>query len=189
MRSLAERRVDVAKFHLQCGCDVVGYVGVRSRASGLHGLAAVLDCGQDVVVDRHQSGGVFGEVAIVGNHHCQRLPGIAHLVASERVLRAHDPDRRIGHQVRDALGAHRLGQIVGGQHGVYARQRERRLRVDRTDAGVAVRAAHEAGIERAWQRHVVDEAAAPCEQRRVFKARYPRAEMLGTHARLTMLAR
>ena len=44
-------------------------------------------------------------------------------------------------------------------------------------------AAHEAGVQRAGHLYIVDEAAAPGEQRRIFEARDAGAEMFRAHGR------
>ena len=51
----------------------------------------------------------------------------------------------------------------------------------RADAGMGVRAAHEGCVQRAGQVHVIDELAAAGQQRRVFEARDPCAEVLRAH--------
>ena len=152
-------------------------------APGFSGVAAVAHRGQDLEVDGHRGGGILREVAVVRDHHRDGLADIADLVARQRELRARRPDRRIGHQHRDLAGRHARRQIVGGEHRVHAGHRERRDGVDRADPGMGVRAAHEAGVQRAGKLDVVDEAAAPGEQRRIFEARDAGAEMFRAHGR------
>ena len=53
------------------------------------------------------------------------------------------------------------------------------------EAGVGVGAAHEGRVQRAGQAHVVDELAPPGQQRGVFEARDPCAEMLRAHLGLS----
>jgi hypothetical protein len=181
MRSLRESGIDIAVMHPQRRGDVVGNIGMGGRCPGLHRLAAILDRRQDLIVDRDGRHGVLGRIARVGDHHRDCFAHIADLIAGEAVLGAHDADGRIGHQVRDAAGAHRFRQVLGGQHGVHARHGERRLPIDGADPGMAVWAAHEAGAERAGKVDVVHEAAAADQQRRVLEPRHPCAEVLGTH--------
>ena len=67
-----------------------------------------------------------------------------------------------------------------------ARHRARRRGVDRRGSWRgACGLRTKAGVQRAGQLHVVDEPAAPGQQRRIFEARDPRAEMLRAHDRMS----
>jgi hypothetical protein len=50
---------------------------------------------------------------------------------------------------------------------------------------MGVRTAHEARVQRARKLHVVDEATAAGEQRRIFEARDTRTEMLRPHGQMS----
>ena len=62
------------------------------------------------------------------------------------------------------------GDVVEREHGMDARQGERRLLVDAADQRVRMRAAHERDVQQAGQRDVVDEAALAAQQRFVLEA-------------------
>jgi hypothetical protein len=61
--------------------------------------------------------------------------------------------------------------VVEGEHGVDAGQRQRRARIDGADRGVRMRAAHERGMPGAGGRDVVDETSLADEQRPVLETR------------------
>ena len=150
-------------------------------SAGLHRVAGVAHRRQRLVVDLDRGRGVFGEMAAVGNHHGDGLADVADFVAGQRNLRARRPDRRIGHQHRDLAGGDARRHVVGGEHRVNAGHGARRGAVDLAEAGMGVRAPHERGVQHAGQVHVIDELAPPGEQRRVFEARDPCAEVLRAH--------
>ena len=110
--------------------DVGRNVAMRQRRAGLHRLAASLDGRQDVVVDRDHRGGVLGH-----GSGCRRSPPRPPGRRS-RPRRAPDsagcacPVAGPAHH-GDALGAHRLRQVVGGEHRMDAGHGERGRRIDR----------------------------------------------------------
>ena len=124
---------------------------------------------------------VLGDVARVGDHHRDRFAHISHFIARERMLSARHRDRRIGQQHRQRLAAHRLRQVVRGEHRVDAGYDQRRPGVAAAKLGVSVGRAHETGVQHPGQLHVVDESPAAGNERRVFEPRHARAEMLRAH--------
>jgi hypothetical protein len=183
-----ERRVEVTVAHGNDGRDVGREIAVRRRRAGANGVAAVADRGQQLEFDVHRGGGILGEIAVVGDRHGDRLPHIADLAPRQRELRARRLDRWIGHQHRNLAARHARRQIIRGQHGMDARHRAGRRRVDRADCGVGVRAAHEASVQRAGKPYVVDEAPASGQERRIFEARDAGAEMLRAHGQMPATA-
>jgi len=66
---------------------------------------------------------------------------------------------------------------------VNAGHPQRRRRIDRPNARVRMRAAHETAMEHAGQFDIVDKARAAGEERRVLDTRHPCAELLCAHGR------
>ena len=126
----------------------------------LDGGAAIADGGEHVVIDDDRRCGVLGKIARIGDHHGDRLADVTGFVARQRRLRARRRDGRIRRKHRDRHPAHRLGQIVGGEHRMDARHRHGGADVDGAHHRVRVRRAHEAGVQQARQFQIVDEAAA-----------------------------
>ena len=60
-------------------------------------------------------------------------------------------------------------EIIEREHRVHARQRQRGILRDAADQRVRMRAAHEASVQHAGHRDVVDEAAVPPQQRVVLE--------------------
>jgi hypothetical protein len=116
------------------------------------------------------------------DHHRDRLADVADLAAGKAMLGANELHRRIGLQGRNPLVAHRTRQVLGRQHGVDARQGACCGAIDGADSGVGQRTAHEAGMQCAGQRNIVDVAPAPREQRRVLEPGDARAELPDAHA-------
>jgi len=92
------------------------------------------------------------------------------------MVRAH---RRGRHQRRHTGRA--LGQVARGQHGNDAGQPPRRACVDRADARVGVRTAHDGRVQQALDAHVVDIATAAGEEARssVRRTRAPMVVVTG----------
>ncbi len=176
-----EGGIDIAVAHGNDGRDVAREIAVRAGRVRLGGVAAIAHRRQDFELDRHGCRGVLGEIAALRDRHRNRLPDVADFAARQRELGARGLDRRIGHQHRDLRGRHARRQVVGGEHRMDARHRSRRHGVDRANPGVGVRAAHEAGMQRAGKLHVIDEATAACQQCRIFEAHDAGAEMLRAH--------
>ncbi len=181
MRGAGEGGLDIAISEREAGDDVFGKIAVCARRVVLDGGAAVGGGGEHVVIDDDRRGGILGKIPRVGDYHGNGLADIAGFVAHQRRLRARRRDGRIWREHRDRHVAHRLGQIVGGEHRMDARHRHGGADVDAADHGVSMRRAHEAGMQQAGQFQVVDEAAAAGEQRRVLQPLHARAEMLCAH--------
>ena len=161
MRGIRERCIDVAVSEREAGDDVRSEIAVRARAVVLDGDAAIAGGGEHVVIDDNCRRGVLGDIARIGDHHSNRLADVTGFVARQRRLRPRRRDSRIGCQHRDRHPAHRLRQVVGGEHRMDARHRHGGANVDAAHHGVGVRRAHEAGMQQGRQFQIVDEAAAP----------------------------
>ena len=117
---------------------------------------------------RDEIGGVLGDVRVFGEHRGDRLADIAH-----RAVRQHRLAIRI--ERRDGAFAkidrRHVGDVGGGPHRDDAGQRPRRGRIDRDDAAVGVRRAHDAHVQLMREIDVAGELAAAGDQRRVFQPR------------------
>ena len=137
--------------------------------------------GQRLPVDLDQAGGVLGDVAVVGHDHGDRLADVAHLVHAPAAAGCAVGQARMRDDQRRGLVE--LAQVGGGQDQVHAGQRARAGDVDRPmprgRAGCAAR-----GVQHARRIHVVDEAAEPAQQARVFVAGNPRADHARRHGAL-----
>ena len=183
VRRACKCRVDVAIGHGDDGGDVAGEVAVGAGGAGFSCIAVVAHRGQDLEIDGHRRGGILREITVGRDHDCDGLADIADFVAGERQLRARGPDRRIGHQHRNLAGRHARRQIIRREHRVHAGHGERRRNVDGANLGMGMRSAHEACVQCAGYLDIIDEAAAPGEQRRIFEARDAGAEMFRAHGR------
>ena len=176
-----EGALDVAIGHGDEGGDVAREIAVGGRRAGRERVAAIAHRRQHLVVDRDRRGGILGEIAAVGDDHGDRLADIADLAAGERMLGAQRRDGGIGDRHRQRLGCEPARHVLRGEHRMDARHRVRGARIDRTDARVGMRAAHERGVEQAGELHVVDEVRAPGEQGRVLDPQHAGAELPRAH--------
>ena len=127
MRGVGEGGIDVAVSKLERRQHIGAERGVRPRRAVLDRVAAVADRRQRVVMHVDRGGGILGDVARVGDHHRDRLTDIIDFGARQHMLGAQRRNRRIGQQHRHRFAAHRIRQIVGGNDGVDAGYRQRRL--------------------------------------------------------------
>ena len=124
--------------------------------------------------------GVLGDVAVVGDHHRDRLADVVDLVAGQRVLGAAVGQRRVRDQQRQRLG-HRAPEVVVGVDGHHAVDVEHRV------TSMSVIRAWACGLRRiatcsASAHQVVDVLAVAADQPVVLDALDPLAEQLGGHA-------
>jgi len=122
-----------------------------------------------LIADVDPLGGVFGRRDGVGHDHRNGLADKPHLVGRQRVIEggdrlqaplAHGNVRRPIQRgiVRDRPKP--VGEVIGAaQHREHAGCRERRLLVDRDDAGMGMRRAHDHSVGHTRQRDVVAKAA------------------------------
>jgi hypothetical protein len=140
------------------------------------------DGSQRPVVDRDALGGVARLGHRLGHHHGDLLADVAHPVGGEHGMRRVavrravavpelDVGRRLhrDRRVRDRLDAVGL-RVDGGEHREHARHRARLGGVDRADARMSVRRAHERRVGLPRQADVVAEPPAAGEQAEVFLA-------------------
>ncbi|ODU67282.1 MAG: hypothetical protein ABT05_04015 [Lautropia sp. SCN 66-9] len=129
------------------------------------------------VVDEHLLGRVFGQVAAFGNDHRHRLADETHYAAGQRQL----PETVEAGQWADAhRDRRRMRRDVGeGECVEHAGQGACGLEVDRLDAAMGDRAAHDHGVRHPLDLHVVDEAAGAGEEAWVFTAQRGAADHRG----------
>ena len=155
-------------------CDIPGSVGKElRRAVGKRG-AHVGDRIELLIIDRDLLGGVLRLRDALGDHQRDRLAGMQHALAGERRAERHDQlgavaavERRMR---RGRADTGRL-QILVGEHRDHAGRPARRLGVDRPDARMRVRRAHEHRVRLVLLRRILDEAAEPLHQRGILHAR------------------
>ena len=125
-------------------------------------LAGVDDRGQRVVLDVDQGQRVTRRVAVLGDHERDLLALEADLVAGQHGLRVVGERRHPGE-------AERL-EVLGGDHPVHLRVRERAGGVDRDDPRVRVRAAQHGAVEHPGKDDVVEVLPLPPDEARVLLA-------------------
>jgi hypothetical protein len=145
------------------------FVGLGLRMDEQRGFLArgarIDDCFERRVFDRHQLGGVFGDVATLGDDQRHRLADIAHALDRQRPLLHR---RFFGGEKR----LRQLAHVVAGDDGPDAVVRQRRGDIDRNNIGVRMRRADHMGVQRADRDgQVVGVAAAARQQCGVLLAK------------------
>ena len=170
----AERARDHRRRPGQGGVHVTGVEAAREEeiAGGrlVHQRRALAGGGEHIddgrpgiVVHAEPGGGVFGGVAIGGDHGRDRL---AHV--------AHERPRQQRRARADAVAGHEL--VAAGGDGRHALGAQRRAGVDPGETRVSVDAAHERHVQQARQLDVAHVAPAPGEQARVLPPAHRGAE-------------
>ena len=151
--------------------DIVGpALGMQDRiAARIDRLHHVGNGGERLIFDTDETGGVFGDVAAVGDNQCDRLAKVADFAQRQAALL----HRRVG-KAGQRLGF--LRRLRAGDDANDTRQRARRAGVDRFDARVRVRAAQRRSVRHVRQLEVIDEMAAADQEARVLFAQHARAD-------------
>ena len=135
-----------------------------------------------LVVHHDALGRILGGGDALGHHHHHLLADVAHPVGRQQHLRRvavlgavavlqRDIGRRLHRERGVRHGVKAVGCNVGaGQHRQHAGHGARRRRVDRDDARVRVRRAHEHRIGLTRQAQIIAVAAGAAEQAQVFLA-------------------
>ena len=154
------------------GGDVIGRVGGERRCVGRGRGGNVGDGGQLLVVDNDAVDRIARGLARFGDHRYDRLADEAHHLVGERAARRHG--RATVGTAEVGRRRHRLdggGRELGaGVDGENARHGASGVGVDRDDARVRMRRTLEGDDRLARLGDVVDEAAAPGEERGVLDA-------------------
>ncbi len=121
---------------------------VNDRRTRLRGAHLVEDRFEFVVVDRHEIGARIRDVRVAREHHRHRFADVMHFAEREDGLIVEGRTViRIGNQRED---------VFTRDHGVHAGQRARFRRVDRDDARVRHRAAHDLAVQHPGQHEMMD---------------------------------
>ena len=152
---------------------VVGHVVEQLRRTLLYGLGCRDDCVQNLVIHRHQLGGVRSLLATLGEDNGDRVADVAHLGRSQhrmgRLLHGvatfeiHLP---AAGQTADA-SSFEVGTRKDGDH---ARGCGRGRRIDVINCGVSMWAAHERRKGRVGQGNVIGVAALASDKALIFDA-------------------
>ncbi len=143
------------------------------------------DHGRQVfVIDDHRFGAILGGGARLGDHHGHLIADMAHLAQRQRRMRPRlhrravlGMDQPAADQALDIVGRH----IRARQHGDDAGQGQCGRGIDRTDARMGVRTAHERGVALAGFGEVVGVVAAPGDEAEIFLAADRLSDQRGTH--------
>ena len=144
-------------------------------ASGASAVSTSASAGNGSYVDVDPLARVLGEGAARGDDDRHRVADEPNPVACQRSERGRVQAlrSRTSHDADDVV------EIGGGEYEVDARHRARRGDVDRVDACVCERTAHERGVAEPGWLEVVDEVPAAAQQARVFDTRDVRADQAG----------
>ncbi len=155
--------------------EVVAELGVDDRRSFVERCFGVGDDGKFLVVDLNQRAGILGERPRAGDHGGDRLALPARALDRDGVLRRRFDALEMGEDAdpgRDHLG--KLGAGDDGDHTLHALCSRG---VDRLDARMRVRRAHERDMRHARQRNVADVLPAPLRQPRQIRPRHRAADI------------
>ena len=117
-------------------------------------LARLVQRRELVDVDDHGLGRVGRQFGRIGDHDCNRLPDVAHALGGEYGMHHRHDLRAVAGDERERV--HEPFDVHRGEHRVHAAHPTRRIRVDRDDAPVRVRAAHECRVQHPWELQVAD---------------------------------
>ncbi len=122
--------------------------------------------GRELVdVEPHEIGGVDGSPSRVGDDHCHGIPDMAHFVTGQ-----HRPGHVVG---SDATTGHRRDvlnlKVLGSEDPDNALDVGGHVDVDRRDATVRDRAAHEGAVQRVGIDQVGDIRTGPGDERPVIQ--------------------
>ena len=113
---------------------------VQEGRAGFHGGTDVQNGLQNFVLNTDQLQGLFGDMRRRGGHRRDRMPFVKHFVGGQHVCnqvwQANGPLPDVGHLVFVVLR-----EVGARHHGLHARKRFCRARIDGQNTGVRVRAA------------------------------------------------
>ena len=134
---------------------------VDQRGAGRERTVHAGDRRKRLVRDLDQLGGILGQIAVARRDAHHRVANEAHLVDRQRghLDRMQPLDRR-----RHAQRRGPLHELAAGHDAHHARRLAGSRNIDRPDAGVCVRRAHEVRMQRASDDDVVEIAALPGEK-------------------------
>lgn len=168
MRRAGKGRVDVAIGAGKFGDQIMRRIAVDGRRIGGERRAAVGGRFQNLEFDLDETCRVLGHIGIGGDDHGDRFADIDGLIGSEDVTVALLFVGLVRQRDDETVGRGNSANIVAGEHGDDARQRQSGALVDRHDLGMRMRTAHESGVQHAGQPDVADKARFAAQQVPVF---------------------
>ena len=179
MRRGGEGGLRVAVAHVEFGKDIVFGIGMGERRSRPGGFFRIGGGGQNVVIDLDEGGGVFGDVAVVGNNHRDGFPDMADLLVGENRAVAKLPVGLARHTDRQPVRRQVRREVRHGQHGADAGLCAGDRRVDAFYQPMGNGASDEGGLEHSREMDIVRIAAPAGQKGRVFDAADRLAEGAG----------
>jgi hypothetical protein len=170
VRGVREGTLGVAILERPVGKKVVGAVEPCLRRVAPERGDGISHRRQLLVVKHDQAGGVLGDGTAFGHHQSHRLAGVAHLLFHQPRWVDMVPDRRHRQRQWNAIAANDRAEIAIGEHGADAVHGLGRADIDAVQPRMRHRAAHEARMQDAGERDVVDKASAAAQQCRVLDA-------------------
>ena len=168
MGGAGEGGVDVPVASGESGDQIIRCAAVHRRRAGRERRPAIGHGRQELELHLDQSGAVFGEVSVRGEHHGDRFADVNGLVGREDQTIALLFVGAVGEGDGETIGPGDGTDVVRGEHREHARQFERGARVDRDDPRMGVRAAHETRVQHARHVNIGDEARLAAQQVPVF---------------------
>ena len=160
--------------------DVIGHIFEQLRRAILARLEHIHDHRQRLPVHHHLGGGIGGDLGRDGDHRRHRLADMAGTINRERVVGWSRIAGRVGRcaafAAADRHWAAQGRQVAASDHRHHAGVIQRRLRINATDACVAVGAAHKRDVVHARQLEIADIVAFAGDQPRIFLALDARAD-------------
>ena len=179
-----KRRGDLADFGVQGLHDVVAPLLMYERGTGFERLLGIVHDRERRVVHLDQRCGVFGRVSVVGHDRGDRLAHEADLIAGQHGPIARLVRRRLGGVVFHAQRLDGLRDLGARQDEVHVGAGRRGVRINRHNAGVRVRAAHEGDRRGVGQSEIVDVLRLTQQDARVLDAAHLGADHLSGAAAL-----
>ena len=170
MRRILESLVDLAVTDFVTGDDIRFELRAHARARRLFAQPAVDRRLQNIIGHVNERRGVFGDIAVIAKHDGDRLADIGDFGVGKRK----GPDQiELGAGIRMALHAplaHGRADVVERENGVNSGRRRGVTGIDGADRRMGMRAAHEARMQQAGKRDIVDKAGASLQQGLVLDA-------------------
>ena len=181
---ILKRRGDLADFGVQGLHDVVAPLLVHERGTGFERLLGIVHDRERRVVHLDQPRGVFGSVPIRSDDRGDRLAHEADLVAGQHGPIARLVRRRLGGVVFHAQRLDGMRDFGARQDHLDVGAGRRGVRINRHNAGVRMRAAHEGDGHGVGQSEIVDVLRLAQQDARVLDAAHLGADHLSGAAAL-----
>jgi hypothetical protein len=158
------------------GHNIAWHIAMNACGVWSQSITAIGNGRERLIVNVDTRGSIFREIAVLRDHHGQRVADVADFIAREHERSdviaqtfACYPDE-FAHRLpeRRAFRRHMRPQILQREDRVHAGHRARSRDVDLAHGSVAERAAHECGRQRPGQSDVIDKICFSAEQGRIF---------------------